>query len=168
MATTTTLVELGDEIHLEIGSPSDLTAASIVVWLQSNIGLLNDVINVGYDIVSGLAVPALDIVDKVIFKKLYFIHYYDRKLRATLNLATSDSVIEITEGGATVRRLNKTEQAKVYKELKNTENEELKLLTANYRMNNSVPLSVDGKDTIEGYYSPTYTTTDPRPRLPQG
>ena len=156
---TFTFQDTANEIHEELGSPTTLAIGVILSWLKGNLGGLNNLIQSGYELDADNnyeLVTGLSLIDKVIFKKMYFVYYYDVKLRAVLTAATDDSVIEVSENGATVRRLNKTEQAKVYLNLRNTEKEDLDKMVSMYKINNSSPVSVDGSDTTEGIYDPYY------------
>ena len=38
------VVDIADEIHRELGSPSDLSISAISYWLRTNIGQLNNLI----------------------------------------------------------------------------------------------------------------------------
>ena len=73
------IVSIADEIHRELASPTDLSIASIAFWLRSNIGELNNLLNLDREIIdTTLELNAeLTTQQSVIFKKLYFVHYYD-------------------------------------------------------------------------------------------
>lgn len=148
------IIDIANEIHQELGSPNNIAPGLIGYWIRSNIGSLNNLINSSYQInlANGQINPDIGENEKAIFKKQYFIHYYDTKLRDTLNLANSDSVVEVSENGATIRLLNKNEVAKTYISLKKTEQEDLFKMLHLYRMNNASPESVVGADTVEEAY----------------
>ena len=38
------VVDIADEIHRELGSPSDLSISAISYWLRTNIGQLNNLL----------------------------------------------------------------------------------------------------------------------------
>ena len=91
--------------HRELASPSDLSIAAISFWLRTNLGQLNNLIDTSYtlnpdtqELETGLT------IEQVIFKKLYFVHYYDLKVGATL-AASNDSVVEVSSDGARVRKI---------------------------------------------------------------
>lgn len=149
-------IDLAIELYRELDEPTDINPTLISLWLRENIGLLNNRI-AGQFIISPTdseISPALGEDEKAIFKHLYLIHYYDRKLRATLLAANTDSVIEVTEGGATVRMLNKNELSKTFLALKKEESRNLDMLVHAYMRNRSNPIQVTGTDTIEGIYNP--------------
>lgn len=148
------VVEIANEIHQDLDSPINLSAGLIAYWLQGHIGDLNNLIN-GSFVINGEGdfTPNIGVNETSIFKRLYLIHYYDKKTRDTLTLANDNSVLEISEGGATVRLLNKNETAKTYKTLKKDEEIELHKLVAGYKINAASPEDVTGKDTVEGSYA---------------
>ena len=44
------IVDIADEIFRELGSPSDLSIPAIAFWLRSNMGALNNHINMAFKI----------------------------------------------------------------------------------------------------------------------
>lgn len=148
-------VEISTEIFSELNEDSSLSPTLITLWLTENIGRLNTLLNTEYTISSTNSEisPELGEAEKSIFKQMFSVYFYDRKLRSVLSSADSNSVVEISEGGATIRVLNKNELAKTYTAIRKEENNNLKELIHAYKINNSVPAQVSGKDTIEGIYS---------------
>lgn len=156
---TNKIVDVASELFEEFGEPSDISVPSIAYWLRSNIGDLNITINKKYiidentlEIVSEEAGETFGNIEKSIFKMLYSIHYYERMMRKSLNDATLDSVISISDEGSSVTKVNKNEMAKTYASLRKQINEELMELTKNYNLNEAKPLQVVGDDTIPGLY----------------
>lgn len=144
------IVSIADEAYRELGNPSDLSIATISFWLRTNLGQLNNMLNIDKVIdQSTLELKEeLTIDQAVIFKKLYFIHYYDLKIRATLGAASNDSVIEVASDGARVRKINKNELSKSWMSARKAERDELDKLINAYRITASAPLQVAGDDTI--------------------
>ena len=81
------VVDVADEIYRELGRPEDTSIASISFWVRSNIGALNNHINMEFTIDgSTLEVNFTDdndekfnlgIEEASILKKMYLIYDYD-------------------------------------------------------------------------------------------
>tara|TARA_R100001377_G_scaffold66048_1_gene41344 strand:+ start:284 stop:778 length:495 start_codon:yes stop_codon:yes gene_type:complete len=144
------IVSIADEVYRELGNPTDLSIATISFWLRTNVGQLNNLINIDASInQETLELDGeLTIDQAVIFKKLYFIHYYDLKIRATLGAASNDGVIEVSSDGARVRKVNKNELSKTWMAARAAERDELDKLINAYRITASAPSQVAGDDTI--------------------
>lgn len=155
---TNKIVDIASELYNEFGEPSDLSIPAIAYWLRSNIGDLNLLINKKY-IIDETSLEVISEeeeefgnIEKSIFKMLYSIHYYERMMRISLNNATLDSVVSISDEGSSVTKINKNEMAKTYATLRNQINDELNTLTKNYNLNEAKPLQIVGDDTIPGLY----------------
>ena len=146
------IVDIADEIYRELSSPSGLSIPVIAFWLRSNIGALNNLIASTHAINSTTLEFEPELVDesKTVLKKLYMIHYYDIKIRATLGAASIDSVLEVTSDGATVRKINKNELSKTYIAIRKQEYDELTKAVFAFKNNASHPIQVAGDDTING------------------
>ena len=158
-------VDIADEIHRELGSPTVIGIAAISFWVRTNIGALNTHINTSYEIDQGSyeiqqdstdASPgtAIGIKEAAILKKMYQIHYYDTKLRSVLAAATTDAVIALSSDGSSIRKINKNEQAKLYSSIRNTAHQELMAMSANYKSSDVQPLQVAGDDDESAYILP--------------
>ena len=143
------VVDIADEVHRELGSPSDLSIAAISYWLRTNIGQLNNLLYLSLSVDSDTLEFSTDLTDDqcVIFKKLYIIHYYDTKVRSTLGAAGTDSVVEVSSDGARVRKINKNELSKTWLQAKNQEYNELKQLISAYVSTQNAPIQIAGDDT---------------------
>ena len=144
------IVSIADEIHRELASPTALSIASIAFWLRTNIGQLNNLLNLDREIIdTTLELNAeLTTQQSVIFKKLYFVHYYDVKIRATLGAASTDATVEVSSDGARVRKINKNELSRTWLSARKAEEEELRRLVTAYNITASSPIQVAGDDTI--------------------
>tara|TARA_R110000751_G_scaffold119680_2_gene220219 strand:- start:1247 stop:1744 length:498 start_codon:yes stop_codon:yes gene_type:complete len=145
------IVSISDEIYRELGNPTDMSIATISFWLRTNVGQLNNLLNISVainDTTLELSGTGLTGDQAVIFKKLYFIHFYDLKIRSTLGAAGTDSVIEVSSDGARVRKINKNELSKTWLAARSAEQEELTRLITAYRITASEPLQVAGDDTV--------------------
>lgn len=136
------LVDIADEIYRELDEPEDVSIASISYWLTSNVGKLNGLIDIEVSVVNNEFSPEIDNDQKVILKKLYEIHYYQRQIKKNLGAASYSSFSEVKEGNRTVRRVNKNEIAKTYKLMVTDLNDELIQLLIAYRMNRADPMQL--------------------------
>ena len=145
---------MAQEIYFELGHPSDLSVPAISYWLRNNIGILNNKLN--KDIVINDATleldPNLGEAEKAIYKKIYECYFYDLKIKQTLNSINSDSLLEVTDGGGTVRRINRNETSKIYLEAKKSAINELTMMISDYNINDVGPLQVAGDDTVAGSF----------------
>lgn len=153
------VVDIADEIYRELDSPTDLSIPAISFWIRSNVGALNNYINTKFLINAGLEVEdsvdenkVLALEEVAILKKMYFIHDYEKKLRSVLGAASLDAVIQISDLGTSIRKVNKNEVGKTFAQVKKQEQEELKNMIAAYKMAASSPRQVAGDDTEKGYY----------------
>lgn len=153
---------MAQEIYFELGHPSDLSVPAISYWLRNNIGILNNRINKDIVIDDNTLelVPNLGEAEKSIYKKIYECYFYDLKIKQTLGAINNDTLLEVTDGGGTVRRINRNETSKIYLEAKKNAFNELDMMIHDYNINDVGPLQVAGDDTVMGsfitdkYYSP--------------
>jgi hypothetical protein len=145
------LITVSDELHREIGAPTDYAQPLITFWLRSNIGELNTRLGTGYSITltNYEIYPEMGENEKSIFKEMFFIYYYDRLIMGNLGSASFDSVLEVTSDGATVRKVNKNEVAKTYLLLKKDHIEKLEKFIIDYKSIGSAPCQVAGDDTYQ-------------------
>lgn len=147
------IVDISDEIYLELDSPTTLSVPAIAHWLRNNIGALNSLINTTYSVnSSSYEIEDEDSVEigdneKVILKKMYFVHYYDLKVRENIINISTDSVISVSDDGSSVTKINKNEISKMLAQLKKQEYQELQDLIHAYKLDKSVPHQVAGDDT---------------------
>ena len=155
------VVDIANEIYMELSEPTSLSVPAIAFWLRTNLGNLNARLNTSYDVDSDFEIaPTLGHKEKDILKKLYMVHFYDAQLRSSLGAASTDTWVEISSDGTSVRRVNKIQQSQTYQTAKKIELEELEKLVHAYKVSASAPIQVTGTDTTEGYYSTN--TTDIR------
>ena len=157
------IVDIADEVFRELGSPSDLSIPAIAFWLRSNIGTLNNHIHMAFKINAttfevehtnpDASIRPIEQEESAILKKMYFVYDYDKKLRSVLGAASLDSIIQISDLGTSIRKINKNEIGKTYNQVKKQEQEELNKMIAAYKISASTPRQVAGDDTSEGFYS---------------
>ena len=136
------IVSTADELFRELSEPSDMSVSSIAFWITSNIGQLNNLLDLEYAVVDEELVPALGDNEKAVLKTLLEIWYYKKQINKNLGAAAYTTISEVREGNRTVRRANKNEVAKTYvamlKELKDTLSEQVLA----YKMNSAEPQQV--------------------------
>ncbi len=145
------------ELYSDLSDPADTSVGAITFWLLNNVGQLNNLLKQSYSVNDdGLDItPSIGENEKSVYKKIYLIHYYDKQIRDNLGASAFSSVLEIDEGGARVRLINKNEVAKTYVQLRKEVMAELKEQVVAYGTNDITPLSVDGAD----YIAPDETST---------
>lgn len=150
---TNNIVGIAQEIYEEIGEASGFSISAITQWLRRNIGGLNTNLNQNFEVdgVTFEITPALSDIEKYIFKKMYFIYYFDVQIRTT---GSTSDFMSVRDDYGTVTRSSKNELLRNYVSIRRQEYDELKQLIAQYRNNNSSPLQVAGDDTIPGFYNP--------------
>jgi len=84
---------------------------------------------------------------------MYVVHDYEHKLRNVLGAAALDAVIQISDLGTSIRKVNKNEVGKTFAQVKKQEYQELHEMIANYKISASAPRQVAGDDTEEGFYT---------------
>lgn len=148
------LIDIAEEIHISLDQPSDISIVGTVFWLRGNIGLLNIRTTENFEVAeNGEITPEINDDAKAIFKKLYSIYYYGRMISSNLGASGFSSVQEIDSDGAKIKMVNKTELAKIYKDLKKQEEESLVSLLNLYRFNKGRPKAVHGDDTVFELYN---------------
>ena len=156
------VVDVADEIYRELGSPTDTSVASISFWVRSNIGALNNHINMEFTI-DGVTLEVsytddddakvnLGIEEASILKKMYLIYDYDNKLRTVTGASSWDSVLEIDDAGTKIKKVNKSEIGKTLAGAKKEEQLQLNILINSYKLRESNPRQVAGDDTVEGQF----------------
>jgi hypothetical protein len=161
------VVDIADEIHRELGSPTDYGVSAIAFWVRTNIGELNNLIMASYSVNAS----TLEIQDDCdtpneitpeavsLLKKMYNIHYYDLEIKKNLISISTDAVIEVADQGSSVRKINRNEVSKTLSNLRKQEVDGLADLITAYRSRSAEPRQVAGDDTVEGEYHRNDTTT---------
>lgn len=134
------ITELSDEIYREISYPTDFGMPYIASWLRANIGELNILT---YECVSvdGSTLefsPELSTEQAAIFKSLFVIKYYDKRIRENLGSGAFEIKSVKNEDGA-VEYSTKTDKAKVYAGLKKDIQTNLDKLVKTYNAGRSLP-----------------------------
>ena len=157
------VTDISHEIFTELGSPTTLSIPAIAFWIRSNVGTLNNLIN------SNLAENSSHELDQTVcdssgndvvveitreevsvLKKMYLIHFYDTMVRDSIGAASWDSIIEVSDMNARVRKINKSEIGKTLAQVKKEEQAQLDKLVNAYKSKLISPIQVAGDDTVEG------------------
>ena len=157
------VVDIADEIHRDLGSPVNLSIPAVAFWVRTHIGELNNHIHTAYEVnddtleieqskpgVTTKESVGLD--ESAVLKKMYMVHHYDTKIRYNIGAAEVDTVIEVSDGGSRVKKINKNEVIKSLTNLKRQEYVELQKLINGFKISKSAPRQVTGDDTIKGSY----------------
>lgn len=152
------ITDISHEIFTELGSPTSLSIPAIAFWLRTNIGTLNNLINTTFILNATHEIEqTIDSVtteigreETSILKKLHLIHFYDTLVRDSIGAASWNSVIEVTDMNARVRKINRSEIGKTLAQVKKEENAQLGKLVIAYKSGSATPLQVAGDDTVEG------------------
>jgi hypothetical protein len=161
------VVDIADELFREITEDSNYSIASISYWVRANIGRLNSHINTFFEIKPAtleivqstdtkndnvLVESEITIDEGAILKKMFMIYFYDRTIRTNIANASTDTIVQVTDQGSSVRKINKNEVIKSLSFLKKQEYTEMKELIRDYKANQVKPRQVVGDDTVKGVY----------------
>ena len=141
-------------MECEFDNDSSLNSIqSIECWLESNIGLLNTLINTEYS----LEGSELDCEASDIYKQLYLHHYYTKKARNAMRgiMATSSScddsceessgeILSLSDGESRVTFANRNETAKVIRGMAQDAKAAIDGLVSKYNMYKSAPRQIGG------------------------
>lgn len=133
------LSDIADEIFTELSEPSDISQASIIYWLYTNIGGLNSLLERAFETTASVITPSPSEIEKQILKKLYFLYFYGRQMNRNLGAAALVLVASVTEGNRTVRRFDRTNVARNYKSLIDDIKDELHIAVLAYKMGAATP-----------------------------
>tara|TARA_Y100000401_G_C8307177_1_gene217623 strand:+ start:274 stop:792 length:519 start_codon:yes stop_codon:yes gene_type:complete len=159
------VVDIADDIFRELGSPSTLSIPAIAFYVRGSVGSLNSYINTTFELNDALEIEEtitytngttrtneIGISEASILKKMYLVHFYDQKIRTNLTSLDSDTIVEVSDQGSSVRKVNKNEISKTLLSIRNQEYEGLQKLISQYKISQSSPHQVMGDDTVEGFY----------------
>ena len=133
------LSDIADEIFTELAEPSDISQASIIYWLYTNVGALNSLLESSFETTASVITPSPSEIEKQILKKLYTLYFYGRQMNRNLGAAALVSVASVTEGNRTVRRFDRTNVAKSFKGLIEETKDELHIAVLAYKLAASTP-----------------------------
>lgn len=150
------IYSLASGIWEEIGEPVSISIPYISGWLtnDSNLGKLNNLINVCYSGVSGCIEPPLGSDESAIYKEIYKDNYYKRQVSNSLNSAGSaaGAWVELKDGTSSIKRHAKTDIAKIFVALQAESAAAIKDMASSYNINRANPLGVDMGSNTEDVY----------------
>lgn len=154
------LTIISDRIYRDLGEPTDTSIPQISWYLSNNLGKLNSLLNTCYTIANCDANvgPEISEKDAAVYKELYLIKYYQKKILDNLGAAAAaNSAISVESDGANIRFSDRNQIARNYITLKQNAESELKSLINSYKLSNIEPLQICGDDD----YTPIPTTFEP-------
>jgi hypothetical protein len=166
------VVDIAASTYRELASPSSLSIPAIAYWLRNNICSLNTLLNTSYvinetsleieetvtDVTGTSTTSEIGIDEAGISKKLYFIHYYDLKIRSNIVSLETDTIISVSDDASSVTKVNKNQVTFALTQLKKQEYREMMDMVSGYLRKNSSPVQVAGDDTNAGQNSTKYNT----------
>lgn len=137
----------------ELNETDQTTIPEIAYWLRNNgLGRLNDLIHTSFsvDTTTQEISPStsFSIEESVILVQLYLIKHFQLQATNFLGAVGVSDVIEYSENGMTIRKLNKTEQSKVWLQLRDKAKEDLKDLITGYKISKSTARSIEGQELL--------------------
>lgn len=139
------ITQLSDTTYRELFMPDDVSIPTIAYYYETNLGQLSNLLGATFTIDSSdILTPELTDAQAVIYKFLYLIYYYNRQIQKNLGAgAYSSSILEVTEGDRSIRKVDKTNIAKQLLALVNSLKEQLNDNLYAYNSNNALPYSID-------------------------
>ena len=138
------------EIHQELEEPTTPTTGSILYWLESNVGKLNNKISTFYCYESGDYSPQLGEDEKDILKALYYSFYYKSKARNALATTSSNNILSLRDDQSSVTFVQPKQVAKAYSDLAKESEMEADSLANSWKHNRSGPR--DPKSSWTGHW----------------
>lgn len=149
------LIDLANSIFVaDLLETDDTSIPKIMMWLTSNVGILNSLLYTQYYIVGNDCSPHLGNDEAAIFAVIYLERYYARQVQMNLGGAQYDWS-EINEADSKIRRVSKNEIAKTYLQLKNQTSLYLKQLALDFRRNRCVSASIQSEFFTSVLYQKT-------------
>lgn len=158
-----TVSGLATDIYTNIGSPTDITEAAIQYWLKTNVDSLNAKTFSSYVVTTGEIFDSsggeISGCQMAVYKKMYEVYRWDTIIRQKLTALDTDSLLEVSDDGGTVRRVNKNEIIKTVKDLRSQDLQDLNFLIEDCNSLRGFPTAVHGDDTIAGLYPEVSTVS---------
>ena len=116
---------MASEVIDELGITSSPTLSAVILWFRTNYGKLNNAISRNYVVSDDGGSPTviyylketfedgtieeIGYDEAAIYKKYYYLQYYDSAIRTNMGAAAMDAVVEVNSDGMMVRKVSKTE-----------------------------------------------------------
>lgn len=146
------LYELAEQVWGEVGSPASLTIDAIAARLGSSyyIGKLMNLTDECFTFDNDRNItPEISPEVLGIFSEMFKSDYYNQKIMELFGAGGLDWVT-MKEGDSTITRANSTEKAKIYRDMKNQADSNVRFLVASYLNNGVKPSSSDFYDVAPG------------------
>lgn len=150
--------DIANEIYIEAGSPSSTSIPAISFWVRAKVGALNNILfesftidSVTYEIVDGCGAE-INPEAVAIIKQMYRVYDYEIQIRSNMNSLAGDSILEVTDQGSSVKKVNRNEVSKTLAQVRKDESTALNNLITSYRLRGAGPKQVAGDDTQVGHY----------------
>jgi hypothetical protein len=145
---------------------SDPTVTSVTAisgWLESNLGLLNNMLYSSFSGVISGAETDIPLEAQNIHKEIYMYNYYSKQSRNALRGIMSSSasgdgsnILSVKDGESQVTFVNKNEVSKVYRGLSTDSKVNIDKLVAQYNIYGAEPRQLAG---IESAWSGVYSSS---------
>lgn len=137
----------------ELNQTTVTNIPSISYWLRNTgMGKLNDLIHSTFTIdditLEILPSSAFTINEAVILVQLYLIKFFQLQSNNFLGASGINDITEYSENGMTIRKLNRTEQSKVWLQLVTEAKKDLKDLITGYKIGKATPVSIEGQELL--------------------
>lgn len=137
----------------ELDETNQTSVPEIAYWLRNTgLGKLNDLIHTSFDVDENTLevspAESFTINEAVILTQLYLIKYFGLQATNFLGAAGVNDIVEFSEKGHTIRKINRNEQAKTWLNLKSQAKEDLKDLVTGYKVTKSTPKSIEGEELL--------------------
>lgn len=140
------ITALSQLIWNDLNQPADQPVSYIQTKLLSPgyVGKLNTLIAECFAATGGMITPELPIEAQAVYSMMYVNDYYTVKLNQALGgLMPGNGAVSVQEGDSSIKFVNPTEVARMYKEMQKQTNEQLQLVIASYRSDKALPASVN-------------------------
>lgn len=125
-------------VYQELGSPTIVSVSWVSGWFYSNIGKLDNSLNLCVSGLSGNFIPTLGYEEWDIFKTLYKISYYDRQVNSSLGNAAALPWTMLQDDVSKIQQTSPNEFAKTWIMLRKSTIDELKDMIWKYQQNHAV------------------------------
>lgn len=150
------IADLGQGIIDELGDTTNISLPSVVTYLRSNVGKLNDLLNTDYivqpnslEIVSSADnTVEIGLMESAIFAQLYEVYYFQRRANALLGALAIDTVLEYQSDGGAIRMIDRNQIAKTYAQLKKDAQDALTKMVNRYKFYTTHPVQITGDDLV--------------------
>lgn len=152
------IVEISTQIWYETGESTSTSIPAISFWIRSQIGKINNLLYESFYIDESsfeiLGEDGVEISPEAvsIIKQMYRIYDYEVQIRSNMNALASDSILQVTDQGSSVTKVNRNSISQTLASIRRDEIESFNLLVTAYRSRSSSPSQIAGDDCTAGIY----------------